>query len=167
MDGLPKFRETLEVLDRYRVDCILVGGVAAVLQGVPISTLDTDIVYRRTADNIERLAAALRELEATYRDPAGRRIEPDTSRLAAGGHHLLRTRLGPLDVLATIGASRTYEDLEPHAARYALEGGMNVLLLDLQTIIETKEQAGRSKDLLALPILRETLRLREAEPNAH
>jgi hypothetical protein len=165
MRGLPKFRETLEVLDRHRVECIVVGGVAAVLQGVPISTLDTDIVYRRTAANIDRLVAALRELEAIYRDPAGRRIAPDATRLAAGGHHLLQTRLGPLDVLATIGAHRTYEDLERHAARYALEG-MNVLLLELRAIIETKEQAGRSKDLLALPVLRETLRLREAERNA-
>jgi hypothetical protein len=166
MRGLPKFRETLEVLDRNRVECIVVGGVAAVLQGVPISTLDTDIVYRRTADNIERLVAALRELEAIYRDPAGRRIEPDATRFAAGGHHLLDTRFGPLDVLATIGANRTYEDLERHAARYALEG-MNVLVLDLGAIIETKEQAGRGKDLLALPVLRETLRLREAERDAH
>jgi hypothetical protein len=40
---------------------------------------------------------------------------------AAGGHHLLETRLGPLDVLATIGANRAYEDLERHSARYALE----------------------------------------------
>jgi hypothetical protein len=166
MRGLPKFRETLEVLDRNRVECIVVGGVAAVLQGVPISTLDTDIVYRRTADNIERLVAALRELEAIYRDPAGRRIEPDATRFAAGGHHLFATRFGPLDVLATIGANRTYEDLEEHATRYALEG-MNVLLLDLQAIIETKEQAGRGKDLLALPVLRETLRLRQVERDGH
>src|ERR1700688_1808688 len=102
MHGLPRFRETLEILDRHHVECMVVGGVAAVLQGVPISTLDTDIVYRRTADNVERLVAALRELEAIYRDPAGRRIEPDATRLAAaGGHHLLETRLGPLDVLAT------------------------------------------------------------------
>jgi hypothetical protein len=163
MHGLPRFRETLEILDRHHVDCIVVGGVAAVLQGVPISTLDTDIVYRRRADNVERLVAALRELEAIYRDPAGRRIEPDATRLAAaGGHHLLETRLGPLDVLATIGANRTYEDLERYAARYTLEG-MSILLLDLRMIIETKEQAGRSKDLLALPVLRETLRLRDAE----
>jgi hypothetical protein len=165
MHGLPRFRETLGVLDRHHVECILVGGVAAVLQGVPISTLDTDIVYSRTADNVERLVAALRELEAIYRDPAGRRIEPDATRLAAGGHHLLETRLGPLDVLATIGANRTYEDLERYAARYTLEG-MSILLLDLRVIIETKEQAGRSKDLLALPVLRETLRLRDAERTA-
>jgi hypothetical protein len=165
MHGLPRFRETLEVLDRHHVECILVGGVAAVLQGVPISTLDTDIVYRRTADNVERLVAALRQLEAIYRDPAGRRIEPDAARLAAGGHHLLKTRFGPLDVLATIGANRTYEDLEPYVARYTLEG-MSILLLDLRVIIETKEQAGRSKDLLALPVLRETLRLRDAERTA-
>jgi len=165
MHGLPRFRETLEVIDRHHVECILVGGVAAVLQGVPISTLDTDIVYRRTAGNVERLVASLRELEAIYRDPAGRRIEPDAARLAAGGHHLLNTRLGPLDVLATIGANRAYEDLERHVTRYALEG-MSVLLLDLRVIIETKEQAGRTKDLLALPVLRETLRLRDAERTA-
>ncbi len=166
MRGLPNFRETLEVLDRNRVECILVGGVAAVLQGVPISTLDTEIVYRLTADNSERLVAALRELDAIYRDLAGLRIEPDATRFAAGGHHRLATRFGPLDVLATIGANRTYEDLERHAARYALEG-MNVLLLDLRAVIETKGQAGRGKDLLALPVLRETLRLREAERDAH
>jgi len=68
-------------------------------------------------------------------------------------------------VLATIGANRTYEDLERYAARYTLEG-MSIVLLDLRVIIETKEQAGRSKDLLALPILRETLRLRDAERTA-
>jgi hypothetical protein len=165
MHGLPRFRETLEILDRHHVECIVVGGVAAVLQGVPISTLDTDIVYRRTADNVERLVAALRQVEAIYRDPAGRRIELDATRFAAGGHHLLETRLGPLDVLATIGANRAYEDLERYAARYTLEG-MSILLLDLRVIIETKEQAGRSKDLLALPVLRETLRLRDAERTA-
>src|SRR5260370_4273409 len=162
MRGRPKFRETLEVLDGKRVEGIVVGGVAAVLQGVPISTLDTGIVSRRAADNIERLVAALREIEAIYRDPADRRIEPDATRFAAGGHHLLETRFGPLDLLATIGANRTYEDLEQHATRDALEG-LYVLLLHLRALIETKEQPGRGKDLLALPVLRETLRLREAE----
>jgi len=52
----------------------VVDGVTAALQGVPISTLDTDIVYRRTADNVERRVAALLELEAIYRDPASRRL---------------------------------------------------------------------------------------------
>ena len=31
-----------------RVELIIVGGVAAVLQGVPITTIDLDIVHRRT-----------------------------------------------------------------------------------------------------------------------
>ncbi len=69
-------------------------------------------------------------------------------------------RLGPLDVLAMAGAGLAYDDLAPRAERFELEG-MEVLVLGLPALIETKEQAGRDKDRLALPVLRETLRLRE------
>lgn len=160
MLGAPRFRDTLEVLHRHGAEFVVVGGVAAILQGAPISTLDTDVVYRRTPESIDRLVAALRELEAIYRDPAGRRIEPDSARFAQGGQHLLSTRLGPLDVLATEGAGLTYEDLAPRANTFELEG-MRLLVLGLPALIETKEQAGRDKDRLVLPILRETLRLRK------
>ena len=163
MLGAPRFREALEALHRHRVEFVVVGGVAAILQGAPISTLDTDIVYRRTPENIDLLMAALRDLEALYRDSAGRRIEPAAARFAQGGQHLLATRLGPLDVLATAGAGSTYEDLAPRADRFELEG-MSVLVLGLPALIETKEQAGRDKDRLALPLLREALRLRGIDP---
>ncbi|MDP9120963.1 MAG: hypothetical protein M3O15_06270 [Acidobacteriota bacterium] len=58
------------------------------------------------------------------------------------------------------GAGLAYDDLAPRAERFELEG-MEVLVLGLPALIETKEQAGRDKDRLALPVLRETLRLRE------
>ena len=65
MRGTPRFREALEVLHRHRVDYVVVGGVAAILQGAPIATLDTDVVYRRTPENIARLIAAVRDLEGS------------------------------------------------------------------------------------------------------
>ncbi|WP_437826257.1 hypothetical protein [Sorangium sp. So ce1153] len=44
--------------------------MAAALQGVPVNTLDIDIVYSRSEQNIARLMATLVDLEAVFRtDP--------------------------------------------------------------------------------------------------
>jgi hypothetical protein len=37
--------EVLEGLLKARVDFVLVGGLAAVIQGAPVTTIDVDIVY--------------------------------------------------------------------------------------------------------------------------
>lgn len=50
----PKFKEALEVLARHHVDFVVVGGVAAVLGGAPISTFDLDIVHDRSPTNVTR-----------------------------------------------------------------------------------------------------------------
>jgi len=44
-----KFADILQVLSRRGVDYILVGGIAAVLEGAPVSTFDLDVVIHRTA----------------------------------------------------------------------------------------------------------------------
>jgi hypothetical protein len=98
-----RFLDILRALARHDVDFVVVGGVAAILEGAPISTFDVDVVYHRTEGNNARLAAALVELNAIYKDPAGRRIVPDTEKLATFKLHLLRTDLGPLDVLIRVG----------------------------------------------------------------
>lgn len=76
-----KFLGLLRVLLHHGVDFFVVGGVAAQLEGAPILTLDLDVVYAKTPENLDRLLAALRELKARYRDPAGRHIEPDKEKL--------------------------------------------------------------------------------------
>jgi hypothetical protein len=77
----PKFKDALEVLARHGVETIVVGGVAAVLGGAPVSTFDLDVVHRRTAANVALLVAALAELDARYRDPAGRLLRPEAAAL--------------------------------------------------------------------------------------
>jgi len=95
----PKFREALEVLARHHVDFVVVGGVAAVLEGASISTFDLDIVHDRSPENVARLLSALVDLDARYRDLTGRVLRPEAHGLEGQGHHLLLTRCGPLDVL--------------------------------------------------------------------
>ena len=41
------------------VEMIVVGGVAATVQGSARVTMDLDVVYRRSPDNVRRLVAAL------------------------------------------------------------------------------------------------------------
>jgi predicted nucleotidyltransferase len=119
-----QIREILQILCTHRVEFIIVGGAAAQLQGAPISTFDLDILYARSEENIERLQAALAEMEAEFRgDIADRHLKPNASHLRSSGHKLLKTRLGQLDVLATIEDTTTYDDVLADVERLDL-GGM-------------------------------------------
>ena len=149
------FSEILRVLHRYDVEYVTVGGLAAVFNGAPVVTFDVDILHRPTAENVARLLAAIRELEAVYRnDP--RRIAPSESHLLGPGHQLLQTKYGDLDVLGTIDDTVVYEDVLGHTIEVEIEE-FRVLVLDLERLILAKEFAGRPKDLATLPVLRATL----------
>src|SRR3954452_13887433 len=132
-----KFLGILRVLLRHGVDFFVVGGVAAQLEGAPILTFDLDVLYDKNPENLARLLAALRDLKARYRDPAGRHIEPDTEKLATLRLHLLLTELGALDVLGSIGNGLTYQDLVDRTILYQL-GESQVHVLELAAVIETK-----------------------------
>jgi hypothetical protein len=157
MGAPPRFKDALEILAKHHVDLVVVGGVAAVLGGAPIATFDLDVVHARSPDNLDRLAAALKDLEARYRNLSGRDLRPETADLAGDGHHLLLTRCGPVDVLGQIGNGRRYEDLLPDAVTISV-GSATVRVLGLSALIRTEEEAGREKDLAVLGILRQTLR---------
>lgn len=153
----------LRSLAEHEVDCIVVGGVAAILAGAPVSTLDLDVVYDRDPENLERLERCLRSLGARYRDPAGRVIEPTRERLASHRTNLLTTDLGPLDLMTEIGAGATYADLLT-AAEVQEIAGLRIRVLGLAEVIASKERANRDKDRAMLPVLRRTLELRENDP---
>ncbi len=149
------FLDILRILTRHQVEFVTVGGLAAVFNGAPIVTVDVDILHRRTPDNVERLLAALVELEAVYRnDP--RNLVPGPSALIGPGHQLLRTKHGDLDVLGTIDDTVVYDDVLPDTIQVEL-GDVHVLSLDLARVIKAKEFAGRPKDLAVLPVLRASL----------
>ena len=160
MDSAPEFIEILKVLSRHEVEFILVGGLAAIVQGAPVLTFDVDIVFLKTAENLPRLLAALQEIDARYLDPAGRHIVPDAEKLASFRMHQLITSLGPLDVMEKIGTEMSYADLV-HDTQISEVAGVKVRVLGLEKIILSKEQADRDKDRATLPLLRRILRLKQ------
>jgi len=155
-----QFAEILRLFAANDVEFVVVGMTAGILHGAPVTTIDLDVVHRRSPENVARLLRVLGELDAVYRhDP--RQLRPEESHLSGPGHQLLVTRFGDLDCLGTIDEGRGYEELMPHTVEMRLSGGAAVRVLSLPALIEAKERAGRAKDLAALPVLRATLDERE------
>ena len=148
----------VRALAEARIDFVVVGGLAAVLDGAPIATFDVDVVYSREPGNLDRLLDVLGRLNAFFRTQPERRMRPARSHLAGSGHLNLSTLHGPLDLLGTIGRGRGYEDLLPHTVEMDLGDEVRIQVLDLGTVIAIKEEVGGEKDLAALPILKRTLR---------
>jgi hypothetical protein len=152
----------LEGLLEAGVTFILVGGLAAVVQGAPITTMDVDIVPDRSSENITKLLAFLKTISAFHRRPDGIVIEPKEDDFSGKGHALFTTRLGPLDILAVIEEGKAYEDLLDHTVDIEFRDH-TIRVLDLKRLVELKRTSRDSKDKQRLSVLEETLRQLEKE----
>jgi predicted nucleotidyltransferase len=149
--------EVLVGLLEAGVDFILVGGLAAVIQGAPVTTMDVDIVHSQSPENIARLLAFLKSVEAVHRRFDDKLIELKEEDLLGKGHVLLTTGIGAIDVLAVIEGGRSYEDLLEHTVDIDFRGH-TLRVLDLKTLIELKKTSTDPRDKQRLLVLRETLR---------
>lgn len=144
------FPRLIGALCDARVEFILVGGAAAVAHGSARLTQDLDVVYRRSAENIARLVAAVKPLDPYLRGaPPGLPFVFDERTVTNGLNFTLTTSAGDLDVLGEIVGGGRFEDLAPHAVPLALFGH-DCLCLGLEKLIAVKRAAGRPKDLEAI-----------------
>ena len=153
----PDLGAILEGLAKADVEFILVGGLAAVVQGAPVTTLDVDIVHRQSTDNIRNLYRFLKSIHAIYRRPDDKMIPPQEEDFSKMGHLLLTTRLGPLDVLAFIEEQKTYEDLFHNSIEIEFRG-QAIRVLDMNVLTELKRASKLPQDKQRLAVLEETLR---------
>ena len=141
----------LAALKQVRLEAIVVGSVASILQGAPVTTQDLDLLVRDTPGNrkkIDALGSALgaRPRLITELSPV-LRID-----LAAATVDLMFDRLPGALSFQTLRARSVVIPVGEARARVAR----------LEDIIKSKEAAGRPKDLAQLPMLRETLRVSRA-----
>ena len=147
----------IEGLIKADVKFILVGGLAAVIQGAPVTTMDVDIVHSRSPENISKLFAFLKCIDATYRRPDNKIIAPKEEDFYGMRHALFSTRIGPLDVLAFIEERKTYEDLLKHTIEIVFRGH-TIQVLDIKMLIELKRKSKDPRDKQRLYVFEETLR---------
>ena len=156
----------LRALERHGVRYVLIGAAAARIAGAPVVTDDIDVTPATDRANLERLAEALRDLDARLRTRTeeGGPFPVDAAVLATAETWTLTTSAGDLDICFAPSGTRGYDDLRREAAETELGGGLTVPVASLRDVIRSKEAAGRDKDLAQLPILRRTLeQIRERE----
>lgn len=147
---MTKFQQILRILTDAKIEFIVVGGAAATAHGSVRLTLDLDVVYRRTRENQEKLAAALQSSSPYLRGaPKGLPFRWDERTIAKGLNFTLTTSLGDLDLLGEIAGGGGYEKLLPFCERIDLFG-IECLVLNLKKLIEVKTAAGRPKDFDAI-----------------
>jgi hypothetical protein len=135
---------------------VLIGGLAAVLHGSSATTNDADICPDPSSDNLERLASALRDLDAQIRtqdEPGGLTFTPDAAFLSKMKMLNLTTRYGDVDITFEPAGAQSYGELARRAVHFDIDG-LSIPVAALEDIIRSKEAANRPKDRATLPILR-------------
>ncbi len=155
----------VDALQRHDVEYVAVGGWAALQHGASRPTNDLDICPRWTAQNLERVARALRDLGAEILIAPGQTVAVPLidgvliSRMHIGNWN---TQAGGLDVLKEISRATPhdlvgYAELATHATEIDLHG-RRVRLAALDAVVRSKEVANRPKDHEALGELRDLLK---------
>jgi len=141
------FTALLRLLSENDIEFIIVGGAAATAHGSARLTLDLDVVYKRSRENITRMVNALTPIQPYLRGaPPGLPFDWSVETIEKGLNFTLITTLGAIDLLGDIVGGGGYEQLLPETIEVEV-GGVACLCLNLERLIKVKRAAGRPKDL--------------------
>ena len=144
---MTNFPALLGALTGAGVEYIVIGGAAATAHGSARLTLDLDVVYRRTPDNIARVAESVSRHHPYLRGaPPGLPFHWDAETIRHGLNFTLMTDLGAIDFLGEIAGGGGYDALLPDTYALVLFG-IECRCLTLERLIQVKRAAGRVKDL--------------------
>lgn len=150
----------LKALHQEKVEYVIIGGVAAVLQGFAYVTADLDLCYSREKNNLERLARALAPFKPYPRGaPKELPFHWDASALKSGFTFTLTTDLGDVDILGEVTGLGGYREALAVSEEMGIFG-VSCRVLTLEGLIKAKRAAGRAKDLRLLPELETVLEAR-------
>jgi hypothetical protein len=155
----------LAALRAREVSFVLIGGLAAILQGSPFATEDVDITPEASRENLQRLSEALRDLGARVRTQGvegGLPFDHDADSLAAASVWNLTTEFGDLDISFVPTGTAGYPDLTQDAVDL-VAFGVAVRVSALADVVRSKQAANRPKDQRVLPTLREILANRDLD----
>lgn len=136
----------LQALAEYEVDYVLIGGLAVQTHGHVRTTNDADLIPAPDPANLERLAAALRSLEARALNPGEEDTEINAKMLPKATIWQFVTRDGGIDVMHEVPGGRSFGELSKGALHVQL-GDLDVPVVSLDDLIQMKLARGRPVDL--------------------
>jgi predicted nucleotidyltransferase len=144
MDATPALMQVGRALQEARLEAVLIGNAAAALRGAPVTTVDFDFLFRKTARNLAKLKAFARRLHATVLRP----YYPvsDLFRVVRDDDGL------QVDFMATIHGIRSFEGVRDRASEVDIQG-VPILVASLEDVIRSKRAANRPRDRAVLAIL--------------
>jgi predicted nucleotidyltransferase len=128
------------------VDYVLIGGIAVQTHGHVRMTNDVDLIPAPDPANLERLATALRALDARVLNPGSEDMAIDASMLPRATIWQFATRDGDIDVMHEVPDGAPFDQLRERALRVRL-GDVEVPVVSLDDLIRMKLARGRSIDL--------------------
>jgi hypothetical protein len=147
-------RELFAALARHEVEYVTIGGIAIQAHGGQRLTQDLDIGIATSTANLERLAAALAELDARVLGPSGERSRatPNAALLGSSDQWHLITVHGPLDVVAFAAHLGSFDEIRDRAHPTPL-GDLTVPIADREDLMRMKRASGRPQDLADVQLL--------------
>jgi hypothetical protein len=132
----------LKALREEKIDCILIGAMAAIEQGAPLMTVDYDFWVRLPERQYVRLLTIVHRQGGTIRARTVYELSDGTQ----------------VNAIFRPDGLRSF-DAEWRISRWGELEKVALKVLPLHRVIASKRAANREKDLAVLPILQRTLRL--------
>jgi hypothetical protein len=133
MEAKPVLISVARALRENRLEAVMIGNAAAALQGAPVTTLDVDFLFRKTPQNLRKLKAVARALDAVILRP----YYP-----VSGLFRLVRETDGlQLDFMTSIQGVGSYNSVQARAKAIPID--------DEQFLVEPLVGAATSKRTVA------------------
>lgn len=149
MNGAPLLERIAKALSKCRLEAVLIGNAAAALHGAPVTTVDCDFMFRKTAANLGKL----KQFGALMNCMVLRPYYP-----SSGLYRAVNDDDGiQIDFMSVVHGIRAYSSLKSRA-KPVVFGGTELLVASLEDVIASKRAADRPRDRAVLELLEKTLR---------
>lgn len=152
------YADVLKALNRSKVNYVVFGGVAAILYGVPRTTMDIDIIVDMDPRNIDKFFSVLKKIGykprvpvtvEEFKDPEKRKLWEKEKNMKVFMFFHEKDDLKRIDV-ATEGLVK-YEDVKKKIVKVK---NLRIPVISLDQLKKLKKKAGRNKDLADLDDLK-------------
>jgi len=135
----PDFKEFLKLLNKHKVEYLLVGGYAVGYYGYPRATADMDIWIAVNPTNANRMVTALNEF--------GFDVPELTTDLFLEENKIIRMGVPPvrLEIITTISGV-DFDTCFQQKEQGKIDG-IEINIIDLENLRKNKKASGRYKDL--------------------